>query len=367
MISTRLLSQALVLGALCAGLPSRILAAEIFKVGVIQSLSGIAAEDGKTVVQALELAADAINRPNQPGVKLIIEDDQTDPKKAVAAYQKLRSQNVDAVIAASWDFTTNSLLPLAERDKLVLFNTSTLPESLDMKKAAGYVFINAISVRQESAPFNAFIKLRKPSSLGIIYANNSWGETQLAAYEQIARTNEVNLVEKISSQNFDENEWRQIMPRLKAKNPAALLLLLNRNDLDVFLRRAREIGLRSLLFASKNAFDAFRLSKAPEIFEGLCFTYPLEQVKENKQFATEYQKRFGEKPRIYADNTYDALWILHKAFLSSQAGKIPLNQALRQVRHAGLAGEYDFSYDRSFAAGRSSLVCIAHAALSVLG
>ena len=53
-----------------------------FRVGVIQSLSGLAAEDGKTVVQALTFAAEKIrSEPGSPGIELLIEDDQTIPRK----------------------------------------------------------------------------------------------------------------------------------------------------------------------------------------------------------------------------------------------------------------------------------------------
>ena len=55
------------------------------KVGVIQSLSGIAAEDGKTVVQALQLATEDLNKGNALRVQLLVEDDQSVPKNGVTA------------------------------------------------------------------------------------------------------------------------------------------------------------------------------------------------------------------------------------------------------------------------------------------
>ena len=83
------------------------------KIGVIQSLTGMAAEDGKTVVQALELAAADIKQQTGTEVELVVEDDQTVSKNSVSAFQKLSAAVPDAIIAATWDFTTNPLLPMA--------------------------------------------------------------------------------------------------------------------------------------------------------------------------------------------------------------------------------------------------------------
>ncbi|MCB0332816.1 MAG: ABC transporter substrate-binding protein [Bdellovibrionales bacterium] len=66
-------------------LPAVLVAQESLRVGVIQSLSGIAAEDGKTVVQALELAQEELERRGVQ-IELVVEDDQTIPKNTVSSY-----------------------------------------------------------------------------------------------------------------------------------------------------------------------------------------------------------------------------------------------------------------------------------------
>lgn len=79
--------------------------AESLKVGVAQSLTGIAYEDGTTVVRALRLAASDLQKTGT-SVELLIEDDATSPKKTVAAYQRLKAEGVGVIFGATWDFTT---------------------------------------------------------------------------------------------------------------------------------------------------------------------------------------------------------------------------------------------------------------------
>lgn len=336
------------------------------RIGVIQSLTGIAAEDGKTVVQSLKLAASDIKNSTGTEIELIIEDDQTSSKNAVSAFQKLSSSNLDAIIAATWDFTTNPLLPLAAQRKIPLFNTSSLPESLNIKEANGFAFINSISTSSEAAPFMEFLKRSKAKTLSIVYANNSWGETQLKSYRELAKEAGLLIIDEIKPASYDENEWRSIVPKVKSKSPEMVLLLLNKNDLSLFLRRSLEISFRPTFFASKNAYDAFNMETSKALFEGLCFTYPLHRSETQNEFVSKYFSAFGEKPRIYADNTYDSLFIIEKAWKAVQTNGLPIVDSLKQVTHQGLVGSYKFNPSNSFSLGESSLVCVDNGTVNVI-
>ena len=338
-------------------LPQSALSERKLRIGVIQSTSGIAAEDGKTVVQALQLAADQLKQDNIT-LDLYFEDDKTSPKDTVTAYQKLKSKGVDAIIGATWDFTTNTLTSLAGRDQLVLFNTSTLPESINTDQANGFAFINAVSTYEEAGPYKDFLEAKDLKSVVIIYANNSWGETQRSVYKEIISNSGIKVIGEYSSVSFDQNEWQNLLPQIRSKKPGSILLLLNKNDLDIFLKRSRELDFKPKVFASKNAFDALRTTRNIELYEGLCFTYPYEQLSAHEEFANSYSKRFGEKPRIYADNTYDALFILARAHQISVAEKVTLKDALTMTEYSGLVGKYRYSEKSSFSLGKASLMCV---------
>lgn len=333
-------------------------APEKLRVGVIQSLTGIAAQDGQTVTRAVRLAAKDIKEQTGREIELLIEDDQTSSKGAVSAFQKLVTQQPHAIVGATWDFTTNPLLPMALQKRIVLFTTSTFPEALELDKAGGYGFANAISARQEAAPFKRFLRPGKDKTVGIAYANNSWGETQRHAYAEIAREAGLRIVDEVKPADYDQNDWREFALRMKAKNPDLVLLLLNKNDVIVFLRRAREISLNARMFVSPHGYEIFHKPESKPLLEGACFSYPLEQMEKGQAFAARYEREFGEPSRMHADSSYDALFILQKAFALSVERGMELNEALRVTQHEGIVGEYSFEPQRSFSLGRSSLVCV---------
>ena len=327
-------------------------------IGVIQSLTGIAAEDGKTVLQSLKMAADDINSQKRVVVELIVEDDNTQPKNTVTAFERLALQRVDAVVGATWDFTTNAILPVAARNKTVVFNTSNLLESLALSQSDGFGFLNAVTAESEAIPFAKYLNNHSVKTVAIVFVNNSWGETQLKAYSAIALKHGVNVLDKIRSVSYDANEWNTLITKLKQKKPDLVLLLLNKSDLEIFLQKASILGLKANFFASVNFFYTLANSSSKNFFNGVCFSYPLEQFQRQSDFRKRYRARYGEEPRIRADSSYDGLFILVKAVQDARLHGTSVKDALQLVKYDGLVGHYEFNEAKSFTAGTSSLACV---------
>lgn len=334
-----------------------------FRIGVIQSLGGIAAEYGKGLTQILELAADDINTESSVKIELSMEDDQTDPNKAVSAFQSLILKKVDVVIGSSWDFVTNAIIPLAARSKVVLFNVSVMPEALDINLGGGYVFANAQTIDQEAQPLITYLKLHSVKTAVIAYANNRWGESMLAAHRRVLMDAGVRVLDEIKPSAIDANEWGALIPRIGRQNPELMLLLLNKNDIDIFLRRAREQKFSPLFYTSNNSFDGMKQTSDKSLYNGICFSYPFERLERMKDVAKRYEAKYHESPRWYADNAYDAVQLLHKAFVASVNNKMTLREALERADYSGIAGRYQFKDRASFSVGGLSLVCISDDAL----
>jgi len=330
----------------------------ILRVGVIQSLTGIAAEDGKTAVQALRLASEHINQSEGLKVELLIEDDGTDSKQAVSAFKKLQGQGVQAIIGPTWSFTFNSVIPLAARDKLVVVNTSTIPECLELSQSQGFAYSTAISVSEHARIFNHYLAQKPAESAIVFYTNNSWGEAQKVAYTKVLQENSFKILNQIPSVNFDINDWRALLPREKKLAADVWLLLLNKSDLDIVIRRARELGVDSRLYASYHFGDTLRLTTQKRLLDQVCFSYPDEQLASEKEFVNSFLGRYGIPPRVFADSSYDALFLLHRALQQSLAQGTSLKEAMDKVTFSGVAGNYQYTAEATFSTGSVSLRCV---------
>ena len=327
------------------------------RIGVIESLTGLAAEDGQNAARALQLAAEDL-RSAGAAIELLVEDDKSSPRETVTAYQKLRAAGVDAMVVGPYSYTTESILPIAGRDRMVVLNSGGLLESFEAGSARGYFFNNTITIAEDSKPFRAFLAERPCKSAVILHVPSGWGGVQRQAYSGILAEYKVRLIESIETPAQDNNDWGALLTRIAAQKPDLLVLLLNKADIDVILRESAARSFRPLFFGSKNSYDAWRLSREAPLYSGLCFTYPYRQLLDNRDFARRFEERFGEEPRIFADVSYDAARILYEGVSASRASGRPLEAVLRSGVFKGVVGEYRFTPESSLAVSRSSLVCV---------
>ena len=94
---------------------------KVVKIGIIAPLSGPASTWGEQLRKGIELALDELNLDERKLLRIIYEDSEADPKKAVSAVQKLIS--VDKVQAIIGPLSSNEVLsvaPIVEKAKVVL-------------------------------------------------------------------------------------------------------------------------------------------------------------------------------------------------------------------------------------------------------
>jgi ABC-type branched-subunit amino acid transport system substrate-binding protein len=336
-----------------------------FKIGVIQSLTGIAAEDGRTVVDGIELAVQTLRDREKLNIARIIEDDQSQPKNTVASFHSLREQGVELIIGGTWDFLANSIIPLSGQYQVVLLTVSTPLESLNLSQSKGYTFALGPTITTEAKAFEKYLDQNAIDNIAILYANNSWGEAQRRVYREIIDQQRLNVLAEIESATYDSNDWRVFASKLKALNAQLVLLLLNKGDLEVFLKRAEEINYKPKVYASKNMHDAFKATPSKGLYDKACFPYPLEQLAQNSSFLKSYRDRYSEGPQIYADSAYDAVFLAVRAIQLARKNNLPLVEAMKRIQFSGVVGGYRYSDMLSLSSGKASLVCINNGQLQI--
>jgi branched-chain amino acid transport system substrate-binding protein len=334
------------------------------RIGVIESLTGLAAEDGQNVVHAIQLAADDLRAAGNK-IEVLVEDDKSTPKETVSAYFRLKQAGVQAIIAGPYSYTTEAIIPIAGREGMPVLNTSGLLESFNSTGSNGYFFCNAITMAADTKPFLRFLETHSPKTAVVIHVPSTWGKAQQKAYNLILKSKGIEILETIETLAQDNNEWPALVTKLVALRPELILLMLNKNDIDLILRKAVDQNFRPQFFGSKNTYDAWRLTRTPAGYENLCFTYPYAQLHKAAEFVRKFKAKYGEEPRIFADVSYDGLGILRSAILEARASTRPVKDVLQSKEFQGMVGTYRFSPDSSFAISQSSLLCVHNQELQV--
>ena len=195
------------------------------KIGAILPLSGYAAQYGKWIQEALELARERTNKHG--GIRgrkleIIYEDDQAIPTIAANAMNKLCKVNKVPVVIGSWASScVLAQAPIANRTHTVLIALAASPKIRD---AGDYIFRVAPDARLPLPKLVSFIIKRGDKTIAILYINNDFGKDQAAVFkEKFERAGGIIVMsEAYNSKSLD---FRTLLTKVKQLKPDGIFLV----------------------------------------------------------------------------------------------------------------------------------------------
>jgi branched-chain amino acid transport system substrate-binding protein len=196
------------------------------KVLVLYPLSGPLAEIGKSTSNAVNAAANVINREggiNGRKVEVTIKDDAGNPTQAVSVLQQFASsgEHADMVLPGATSSETIPLLPILTSNKMLGIGTSSSPLANQPDKYPTF-FTTSAPVGVIGASLVEQLKKDGAKKVGAIYADSELGVAALDAFEADAKAAglEVDAV-KIDPTAVDATSE---LSKLRAGNPDALVV-----------------------------------------------------------------------------------------------------------------------------------------------
>ena len=318
------------------------------KIGVIIPLTGGSAKYGEDIKRGYDLAVEEIN--NKGGIKgrkirLIYEDDEGKPEKAVAAAQKLiQRDKVIAILGPLWSSPTLAVAPIAEKNKVILLTSGA--SSPKITYAGDFIFRNEISdaygaVKSAELFYNAGFK-----KIAILYINNDFGIGFRDAVQQTYR--ELGgQVTSIESFEQDEKDFRTQLLKIAKTNPEAILII-GYKEVILILKQMKELGIRRQVLSTALFEDPEIIEKAGDMAEGVLYTYygtfdPKSEDVRVREFIQKFKERYGVDPEYYAPIGYDAVKILALAIEKGGFKPEQIKDALYQIKDfPGLSGTTSF-------------------------
>jgi len=267
---------------------------EPIKIGAIISLTGYASTYGEFAQKAINLAVKEIN--NKGGtegrkVEVIFEDDHTEARDAVSAYQKLVSvDKVDGVIGGLWDFLAQPLMPLAVKDEIAFISP------INFRIAGGFelnanTFVMMPEFKKVIEPLEVFIKDQNIKKLGTIRFKSPMGdEMSRILFDIMKRRGQTEIVDE-SYNEIGGNDFRTLVLKMKSKKVDAIFMDMLDSDMWNLVQRAKENGLKVKFLTHPIALDLFNNKDGDKtLVEGLSFVNWEAQPKE---FSDAFQKEYG--------------------------------------------------------------------------
>ncbi len=280
---------------------------EVIRVGVIACLSGNCAELGGNVLRGVEFAVEDIN--NKGGVlgkefEIVVEDSQEyDVKNVISAYQLLKNKGIKYFIGPTQSPAGNVLAPIVSKDEVII--TSSSLGISDFNEYSNNIFNTWSHDSLLTKHLAQFAIDKGYKRAGIFSGTQIWDREQGIAFKE--------EFQRLGGETF-KVEPLEIVKDLKTEalkiisfNPDVILIT-NVANMGIASKELKKLGYEGDKLATW--MDETRIKSGQGTLEGTI--YVLHKEAED-WFIKSFMGRYGERPSVHVDTSFDAIKLYAKA------------------------------------------------------
>ncbi len=280
----------------------------VVKVGLIVQATGKAVSIGDDVRQGVYLGLDEVNKDKNI-IQVIFEDDGYDQAKAVVAYRKLVDMDgVKTIIGAVYSSSTLAIAPLAEHDKVIIFN----PGSGDPKitTAGDFIFRNHALATQKVEELGKYL-IKDYNNISTIYdnSNETWVLCEKTLVKVFEDANKIVLSRNPFSLN--DMDFKTIVDKIKDENVQLIFVGSHMPQSAEIIKelRAEDINAR-IVTEDITTVDSDFQKILGSLLEGNIFSGTDFDQNTAPEFWAKYTAKYSKNPSMYSAQGYDNIKIL---------------------------------------------------------
>lgn len=308
------------------------------KIGFFAPVTGPAAADGESVLNAAKLAVEAINKDggiNGRKVELVNYDDALDSKQAVSIAQKLTTKDgVVAVVSGSYSGTTRASAKIYQDAKIPMISAYALHP--DITKTGDYMFRQSfVGPVQGKAGAKVAVDMLKAKRISILQVDIDFGKTLAAGFTEKAQQLGAEII-SVDSFSTGEKEFTPVLTKIKQLNPDLIYIPGYAAECSQIVRQAKELGITAKILGTEGADSTVQfLGVAKDAANGVIITTNMNRDSDRKivqDFIKDYNQKYGHKPDMVAASTYDAFMVLAHVMKNKGAEPDKIRQGLAEVK-----------------------------------
>lgn len=320
---------------------------EGLKIGAILPYTGSLAKVGQPMIEVLPLLIDQVNAcdgVNEQSVRLIVEDDQSQPDRAAAAMTKLaETEQVDVAIVGFASGTSHQALDLAVENRIPTISPATTsPIFTELAKQKELQGFWARTVPSDTYQARALAKLaikRRFRTISTVVVDNSDGISFEQAFTQAFESLGGSVLNKDNPIRYDPEADNLTYEALSAfspygNTPSAVIAALDTKGGALLLNSAYELGLtedtpillagniqpRSLLEDIDKTYDG------SAVLAGALGAVPRASGPALNNLTDLWKQQIGGTPGAFVAHTWDAAALL---MLAAQAANSNDGEVIR--------------------------------------
>jgi len=320
-------------------------------VGSLLALSGPDKSFGITQQRGMKIALEEVNAAggiNGKTLKVEFGDTKLTEDLGLQEYKRLTGDvGVQAIVGITGSGVNLRLVPFAEKDKVVLFDSLATSPKLT-KEGGTFFFRNIASDAYAGVVLSEWAIERRHKRAALIYnSENSWSTGLKSACEPAyPDSGGAWANEPIAVLNSTDN-FNAAIVSIREQNPDAVFVCLMGRQAGLFVAQAKANGL-DIPFYGTDPFSQQEFSdNAKDATNQSFFVLPAEEKdKRYLKFESEYKKRYGDGADSIAAKAYDAVHTLavalRKADKEGELSGEAIRKALAETEYDGITGPNAF-------------------------
>jgi branched-chain amino acid transport system substrate-binding protein len=326
-------------GVELAAAPNAVVSATPIKLGFITSLSGAAAPSAQYLVNGIKLYLDQIHyQMAGRTVELLVENDESNPAKAISVYRKLvETDKCDIIAGLTLANVGYAIAPLCDQYKIPTCYVMSAGDDLTQRQHHDYIVRVGFNSSQASQPFGEWVyktlKYKRVVTFGMDYA---FGWEGVGGFQKGFEDAGGKVVQKIWAP-LGFTDFSQYIKSIR-KDADAVFIWTFGKAAEVFPKQYREFGPKLPLIGGGASTDETILAAIGDEAIGIVtpFQYSAAlKTPANKKFVSEYRaKENGQDPSFYVESAYTCGSWINKAITALKgnvSNKPALLAALKKV------------------------------------
>lgn len=329
-----------------------VLAKKTIVIGYTLPLTGEHAQYGEVFRNAALMQVEKFNKSGKlkdTEIEIKFEDSKSDPKEAInIAHKFVDDKDVVGVLG---DFTSTVCMAAGR-----IYGQEGMPQLSPSASHPDYAKVSEFQFRNMTTQaFEGPFVTKWATGLGykkfaVIAIQNDWG---ISAAENFANSlkkmgGEVTGIEYF---NPGTRDFRSILTKVSGAKPQAIYICMMYEEGAMLLQQRKQLGLDIPVFGTSSLYSPKLLELGGDAVDGLMLSttfMPTSPDAHVVEFVTEYKKRFGAEPNMFAAQGYDAAGIMLDAIGRVGAGvtRSSLRDALAKTKdYPGVTGNTTFDPD----------------------
>ncbi|MFO7312225.1 MAG: substrate-binding domain-containing protein [Bacillota bacterium] len=345
------LAVAAALLALMGGAATAWAQADPIKIGVLHDGSGPLRTYGQQQVRGLKLGIEyatggtfaVLGRP----IQLIIEDDASDPQRAVQAVRKLLElDRVDIVQGTSSSGAALAVIPEIERHRKIFVVDPAAADSITGANFSRYVFRTGRNVSQDALTGAAYLVSQGRRRFMNLAPDYAFGHDSAAAWSRVIIQNGGEMIGDIFAPQ-DTRDFTPYLQRLLAARPDGVVVTWAGAGAVTLFQQIAEMGLyeRMVVFTGIGDMAALRAmgTESGGLVGVLTYYYELPNNPINDWLVRRHFEEYGEPPDLFtAGGMAAGIAIVEAIRKAGTTDAEALIQVMEGMSFDGPKGRYTF-------------------------